>query len=343
MLPHPRLACLVLALALAALGPAATAPAARMRVVNDGFVLAGQSNMVGRSTQYENQKTGRVTSPAPNGLKSWTYRAQTDNNWSIANEFPCDDSQCVGTNCTYPGLNRTVDFHPQWVDSGNGTCVCACGVHTVTSNQDADAGRGSAWPTFAELWMQRGHQAWFVGTALGGQCLVGTLTPVQPAWDPDALDCSQLTPIQMGQPSPSLQSPGELYCRMIQAVHTSGIQDLRAVLWLQGECDATAGVSYTAYKAALEHLADRIWADLGVPMIAAPISRHTLTTDSCPMYPQINAIAQATIDAAAEHPRIYPGPNSDALPLESDCIHIHDVQTLGQRWVQAVLNAGVAP
>jgi hypothetical protein len=330
-------------LLLLALSIGSDAAAARQRYASDAFVLAGQSNMAGQSTQFENWKLGHVTSPAPNGLRSLAFRARTDNVWTNANEFPCDDAECWGTACEYPGPNRTVEGHPQFVDVGAGTCRCSCGVHYPADWTNADASRGSAWPTFAQLWMERGRQALFVSTALGGQCLVGSSPYPQPTWDPDAADCDAIRPYAYGELALPPTQPGELYCRMLQAVETSDAQPLRAVLLLMGECDATAGIDYVTYKAALEHFADKVWNALGVPVIAAPISRHTRPGDACLPHPQLDTIAQATIDAANEHPHILPGPNSDDLLIENDCVHIHDVITLGQRWYKAVMAAGVAP
>ena len=341
MRARPLASCL-LALLLAAVAPGATA-ASRRRITDDGFVLAGQSNMLGASTQFENLTLGRVTSPAPNGISSWAFRARGDNAWTLANEFPCDDSQCNGTACVYPGPNRTVEQHPQWTDHGAGTCVCSCGVHIPSDRTDSDAHRGSAWPTFAALWMERQRRAYLVASAMGGECLVGSYSPTQPAWDPNAMDCSTMEPISYGDEAPTPQHPGEFYCRMVEAVATSRVPHLRAVLWYQGECDASMKVARSDYESALERLADAVWRDLGVPMIVAPISRKTRTDDACESSPAIDAIHAATVDAAAAHPHIFLGPNTDDLPLESDCVHIHDVMTLGQRWYQAVLDAGVAP
>src|SRR5262245_60168504 len=61
----PRMRCfpgIVVLLSLVA------APAAAKPHPADAFVLAGQSNAVGWSTQFENQTTARVTSPSPTGL-----------------------------------------------------------------------------------------------------------------------------------------------------------------------------------------------------------------------------------------------------------------------------------
>ena len=322
---HARLASVTVAALLAS--PSAQAG-------SDGFVLAGQSNMVGCSTESENSLAGRVTSPDPDGLVSRSFRL--DHNWVLANEFPCHDSQCSGSRCEYPGPNRTVERHPQWIDQGTGTCVCRCGVHVPSNNQNADAGRGSAWPTFAAEWMhERGREVSFVATAIGGQALVSSVNAGQPSWDPTAMDCAALPPVPLGVGIPALTAPGELYCRMLEAVRLSGLANLRAVLWQQGESDVGA-VSFDAYKAALERLADHIWSDLGVPLIVAPLSRKTRSDDSCVSDAGAETIRDATIAAAQSHPYIFLGPETDDLAFESDCTHIHDVATLGERWFDAV-------
>jgi hypothetical protein len=268
----------------------------------DAFVLAGQSNVVGASTQYEELLEGRVTSPNPEGLLSWSFRL-ADHGWTLANEFPCADQQCTGTDCSHPGPNRSTATHPRWTDQGSGTCVCTCGVHIPAKNQNADAGRGSAWPTFARRWMEdRGREVRFIATAIGGQCLVAGLNPVQPSWDPDAMDCSTLAPIPIDAPVPSPSAPGELYCRMLESVQVSGIANLRGVLWMQGECEASSSIAFEEYRGALIRLGDAIWEDLQVPLIVAPISRHTLASDSCPEHPRLDGIHVATLEAAADHP-----------------------------------------
>jgi Carbohydrate esterase, sialic acid-specific acetylesterase len=296
----------------------------------DAFVVAGQSNAAGWSTQFENQSTARVTSPNPQGLASWSFRGY-DHRWVLANEFPCADSECTGTSCQ----DRTVATHPREIDTGGGTCLCHCGIHQPV--ELVDAGRGSAWPTFAARWMQeRGHEVRLIATAVGAQCLVGSPTPAQPAWNPDAMDCATLPPPPPNGIRPPNAQPGELYCRMLEAVRLANTPNLRAVLWYQGECDATAQVDPAVYRAALEHLADRVWSDLGVPMIVAPISRRTAMGNACPYSPRIDGMHDAIVAAINAHPKLWQGPDTDDLPHEPDCSHIHDVQTLGVRWYEAV-------
>jgi hypothetical protein len=182
----------------------------------------------------------------------------------------------------------------------------------------------------------RGREVRLVATAIGGQCLVAGLNPLQPSWDPDAMDCSTLAPVPIDAPVPSLSAPGELYCRMLESVQVSGITNLRGVLWMQGECEASSSVAFEQYRSALIRLGDAIWEDLQVPLIVAPISRHTLPSDSCPEHPRLDGIHVATLEAAADHPLILLGPISDDLALEADCVHIHDVKTFGERWYATV-------
>lgn len=317
-----------IAVACAAARPAIADPAV------DAFVIAGQSNAAGWSTQNENRSEGRVTSPNGDGLVAMSFRL-SDHRWVLANEFPCADSQCVGSSCELAGPNRNVAAHPRTTDVGTGTCACDCGIHTSTLT--TDAARGSPWPTFAQRWMQdRGRELRFVAAAVGSQCLVGSPTAAQPTWDPDAMDCATLPPRGLGQSTPQPSAPGELYCRMLEAVDLSGVRDLRAVLWLQGECDASASVSAADYRAALERLGDAVWRDLGVRLIAAPISINEYPDDSCHPGPRLMAIHEGTIAAAQSHPRVVLGPIVDDLELEPGCSHIHDVVTLGHRWYESV-------
>jgi hypothetical protein len=202
-------------------------------------------------------------------------------------------------------------------------------------------GTTSAWPTFVGEWMaQVGRQVNVIATAWGGSCLLstregpdrvlGTEDDIPPRWDPHRTDAGT--------------GSGSLYAWMLEQVAEANPMDLRAVLWYQGECEVgyattPTGVKYEDYKAGLKHLADHIWEDLGVPMVAAPIS---LRPPPWPYQPARQPIHDAIIDAAAEHPHIYLGPNTDDLEHEDDGAHIHDVVTLGERWFDAVDLAGLA-
>jgi hypothetical protein len=188
----------------------------------------------------------------------------------------------------------------------------------------------SAWPTFAIAWWNAlGYRSNFIATAVAGSALVWTPDENIPGcWDPTIPYCTHYQNM-LSQITEALLSTNQL----------------RAVLWLQGETDS--GVlplytsdPYTVYKNKLKILADHIWADLGVPLVVAPISLN-MTHPSFPAH-RVIPIHDATIDAAIEHPHILLGPSTDDLEMELDGIHIHDVITLGNRWFEAIQSLGLA-
>lgn len=177
-------------------------------------------------------------------------------------------------------------------------------------------GRTGAWPTFAYYWMAEVRRpVILIATAVGGTCLVGPpYVSEPPSWDPDSPD-------------------GTLYQLMVDMVdHVAPGPRLRAVLWYQGECEVANQVPYAVYKSALMRLGDRVGEDLGVPLIVAPVS---LRPPPWPLQPSRTPIHDATVDAAAEHPNILLGPETDDLAHEADGTHIHAVWTLGVRWFVA--------
>jgi hypothetical protein len=263
--PAARRARLLLA---AAAGFALAAPTC---VRTDWFLLAGQSNMVGRSDQETPVGPGSV------------YRAMDDIWWHEVR-----DPEVFGA----------------------GTPVAQ-----------------SAWPAFAALHPRRVN---LIATALGGTCL-REWPGVAGRWDPDT---------------------GDLYARAVGQWEQAGEPRLAAVLWLQGECDAgyawRAGFDYAAthalYKSALLELADAVHDDFGAPLVVAPISLRRCSWDNPTCEPALFAwecpfcrpVHDATIDAAAEHPNIVLGPDTDDLRHMPDGAHIWDVNELGRRWVEAV-------
>lgn len=192
--------------------------------------------------------------------------------------------------------------------------------------------RTSPWPQLiVERFASEGLQVRLVATARGGSCLVYGSAE----WDPDT---------------------GSFYADMLAYVALSGWNQVDAVLWHQGECDAQEsmdqGVSdpvrYAVYKAALKNLADAIEQDLSAPIVVAPISlrwcKHTnptggdITCDPATYAssdPKRLPIHDATIDAASEHPNIVLGPLSDDLSHE-DGPHIRAVNELGTRWAEVL-------
>ncbi len=119
---------------------------------------------------------------------------------------------------------------------------------------------------------------------------------------------------------------------------------LRAVLWDQGECEGGLGTAQATYQTAMEGLADSIATDLGVPIIASPVSLKTGDIGSCPAASaNYIAIHNATDAAIASHHNLIGTVNKDDLQhITGDCSHVYDVQTLGERWFDAVQAEGLA-
>ena len=261
MAPSPRKRLLLLSLVALLLAWTGEAPPPPDVAASDVFVIAGQSNAVGVSTQAP------VASSFPGSpLDSWIYR--TIDEFRLAN------------------------------DPWNAL------------------GLASAWPTLANEWMaETGRPVVFVATAQGGTCLVAS--PQE--WDPAA---------------------GSLYLAAIEQVaELDPGENLRAVLWYQGECEVGAGVDSETYEAALIVLAERIWEDLGVPLIAAPVS---LRPPPWPPMPERVEIHDAILAAALASPYIVLGPDTNDLEHEPDGTHIHDVAELGRRWHAAILAGSLA-
>jgi hypothetical protein len=193
--------------------------------------------------------------------------------------------------------------------------------------------KNSPW---SEMAIDLGGSVRLVASARGNTCLVypHPTSGEAPAWRP--LD-------------------GWAYADMLTSVQDAQLGPPDAVLWHQGECDAQAShnnptisaqQAYDDYKAGLEELADWVWADLGAPLVVAPISLVWCRSDNPTCDPALfrNSpqkripIHDATVGAAASHPHIILGPSSDDLLHEPDDGHIHDVVELGRRWA-AVLRA----
>lgn len=202
------------------------------------------------------------------------------------------------------------------------------------------ASKSSPWPAMIiDRSNATGRRVDLVASAQGGRCLVypHPVTGDPPAWRPQ---------------------DGSAYADMLAYVTTSGWSAPDAVLWHQGECDAdawnkdpavNAQDAYQDYRSGLEGLADWIWADLGVPLVVAPISlvwcRFNNPTCDPALYQRSRLkrvpIHDATIDAALQHSHIVLGPLSDDLLHEPDNSHIHDVIEMGRRWAEVLEAEGL--
>ena len=196
----------------------------------------------------------------------------------------------------------------------------------------------SAWPQFIfDEWNRTGSTLRLIATARGGRCLV--LGAAE--WDP---------------------ASGWAYADMVRYVTDTGVVP-RAVLWHQGECDAQKAIklgltyqqAFDTYYTALIGLGEAVASDLGIQVIAAPVSlvecRWTNPSVSpptdliCdtpdPIFVKRLPIHDATLQAILDRPDLFClGPDSDDLLHEPDAAHVHDVIALGQRWSLAVLDCG---
>jgi hypothetical protein len=138
----------------------------------------------------------------------------------------------------------------------------------------------SPWPFFAAARVLAWHPTpYLVQTAEGGSCLAYARAEDEPRW----------------------AEGGALYARMLErvaAARAARFPKPVAVLWHQGECEGSqVGVSRSAiaaaYRDALLELADRVGADLGVPIVAALI---------VPINSRYLGVRDGVLQAAALHP-----------------------------------------
>ncbi len=186
----------------------------------------------------------------------------------------------------------------------------------------------SPWPEFGR---SLPGTTGLMTTALPGSCLLDWGT-AQARWDPEL--------------------PGGLYDRALDTWGRVHEPPVRAVLWLQGECEAyqwreagwTAEEVRSAYAEALMALADAFYRDLEAPMVVATVSLGWCRWENVdcdpalfePDDPDLAPIVAAIEDAIADHPWIEPGPVTHDLRLAEDGVHIWDVNELGRRWAAAV-------
>jgi hypothetical protein len=267
-------------------GTTSTAPA------EPWFVIAGQSNATGQSTQPIVDST-----PFENRLYSYVY--------TFADEM------------VY--LNDPI--YPNGPNSN----------------------RKSAWPTLAIEWMSnRDEPISIAQTAYGGSCLVHDQHPYPSFTDPSCLPEVLASRLDKDE-------GGQFYCWMrlqINELIDSGqmsMQDFKAVLFDQGECDVAFCESKADYKAELKEFADNVYAEWGKPVVVTPVGEH----GASPYDPAcLEAIHDGSIEAAAEHEQIYLGPSRDDLAYQEDGVHLHDMETYGKRWylvLDALLSGVAAP
>lgn len=133
-----------------------------------------------------------------------------------------------------------------------------------------NGGQGSFWPIVASQLSANGRQFTLVPAAVGGREIADFQKP------------------NFGLGSYRKEEYGFLLSRIVSSYQFG---KHRFLLWYQGESDVSAGTTTADYKAGIVQLAEDIFADTGVPMIAAKIHRLNST------YPNFSPAAQ---DAIAE-------------------------------------------
>ncbi|HEX8237749.1 MAG TPA: sialate O-acetylesterase [Abditibacteriaceae bacterium] len=141
------------------------------------------------------------------------------------------------------------------------------------------------------------------------------------------------TAISSWLPGADHQDRATLYGSMVYRAQQVG--GVKAILFHQGESDAVINgfTGYTAYKSRLHTFVEAVWADLGVPVVAALIHKW----DDAPSTTQSNvdAIHQAIIDEAATNPHLIVGPNFDNPTRVTGGLHFSTtahMQDAANRW-----------
>lgn len=235
--------------------------------VGDVFVIAGQSNAVGKGRYLQTAAPHDTIRPSMLG---------NDDRWKV--------------------LADPVDSPANQVDSVS-----------------RDVAGGSVWPIVA------------------GKALADTGVPV--AFVPTARSGTSISEWQRNDAAPEDRST--LYGNMASRIRAVG--GARAVLLWQGETDAYTGMPGAAYEAGLQAFADDVFADFGVPVVAAQIGDVTRVPGA-----RIDAIrlAQQRLWNAGGH--ILAGPALYDVELEDDGgdgVHFYtngDIALAADRWWQAI-------
>lgn len=188
---------------------------------------------------------------------------------------------------------------------------------SVSSDVDPNAAAGSFIPGFATLFVaNRGYPCAFIPAAKGG----ANITSLDP--DTDHLDRATL------------------YGSMNYRAQNCGSGGVKAVLYWQGEANASAATSQASYNSLLDGLADAVAADLGVPLVVARLQDSTGITDA-----NENAIRAAVDEAVADNVNVVAGPDLEDIQSD-DSFHLQTDEKLADaaaRWWAAVNAAFYLP
>ena len=179
---------------------------------------------------------------------------------------------------------------------------------------DTEANTGSAWPLLATYLMAAtGYPVAFLTTAQNGTGLLN------------------------GQWYPG----GSVYDNCINLIHNSGVNDIRAFLWFQGEEDVNEAQPESAYESAMQRLIARLADDTGFnrPLLAAQIGYKTTGGSTAA---EIDPIRTAQSDLWQAGANILFGPLTYDIGPHADGVHIGsggadaDMAVLAARWFDAI-------
>lgn len=176
-----------------------------------------------------------------------------------------------------------------------------------TGADDASA-LGSVWPLVATSHLSR-------------------TTPPPIAFIPTAVNSSAIASWQLGQAN---------YNAMAASI-TRSATPIKAVLWWQGEQDASLSMSQAQYHTYLAALAGQIATDFGVPLMVAKIQSCTGIAPA-----DTARIVAAQAAAWSDIPNVIPGPDLSDM-VTDDAFHFRidaKMQTAAARWWAAMVAAG---
>jgi hypothetical protein len=210
---------------------------------------------------------------------------------------------------------------------------------------------GTPWPTFAAMLVgEIGIPVAVMSVGCGGTSSKQWL-PADLGADPVHEYCGA-----------EAARPGALYQRLVRGVRALG--NLRAILWHQGESDASSGTTTAEYRQRLQQIIARLKADSGasqqwIVANASYIPGSEIDANTCALRgsPLQHYDKMGPVRAAQQwlwtHGVVHRGPDTDGLigkafrypGARGACIHFSDagLRVHGALWYQAVGDAGIVP
>lgn len=147
----------------------------------------------------------------------------------------------------------------------------------------------------------------------------------------------------LGDPDPDWQKGNTVYQNAITAIQNSGVNDVKAILWHQGEHDIALGTSEADYEQELSQMVDDLQTDLGFPnmkLVSAQVGPAWAYTLSNSDRALIDTIRIAQVNRWNNDSDILAGPSLYDIDLydggsPADGVHFRtnlEGQTAANRW-----------